>query len=73
MLVEELGHLEGASPPKGEEEIVVLLCGVGVVRAGDVVEVMEKETEEEEEKKREEKRKERKEGMYLLDNCNKIK
>ena len=49
LLVEELGFLEGASPPKSEEEVAVLLHGLGVLKAGDVVEVVDKEKEKEEE------------------------
>ena len=45
-----VGSLERASPPKSEEEVATLLCGMGVLSAGDVVEVVDKEKEKEKEK-----------------------
>ena len=53
-----LVFLEGASPPKSEEEVAALLHGMGVLKAGDVVEVVDKDKEKEEEKEKEEKSKE---------------
>ena len=50
LLIEELGLLEGASPPKSEEEVAALLHGMGVLSAGDVVKVVDKEKEKEKEK-----------------------
>ena len=50
LLVEELGLLEGAGPPKSEEKVATLLHGMGVLSASDVVEVVDKEKDKEKEK-----------------------
>ena len=62
LLVEELGFLEGASPPKSGEEVAALLHGMGVLKAGDVVEVVDKEKEEEKETKSKEGKKRKDKG-----------